>query len=81
MAYRLVGAGSTSGYNPKVPVTATPGNVTSSHIALAAGVTAKNVVWGNGALGFGGSRPDARVRDGMHGLPQPARERQLPDPQ
>jgi predicted CXXCH cytochrome family protein len=61
-AYRLVSnTGSVS--NSKVPVAANPQPVTSAHLALGAiadggnGLTAKNVVWGNGALGTPGAGP------------------------
>jgi Doubled CXXCH motif (Paired_CXXCH_1). len=54
-AYRLVS--NTGGVsNSKVPVGATQ-PVTSAHLAIASGVTAKNVVWGNGSLGTAGAGP------------------------
>ncbi len=54
-AYRLVtNTGSVS--SSKVPVGAAK-PVTSAHLAIATGVTAKNVVWGNGALGTAGAGP------------------------
>jgi predicted CXXCH cytochrome family protein len=56
-AYRLVTVGSNSATNPKVPVAAAAAPVTSAHIAIAGvggnGLTAKNIVWGSGALGAG----------------------------
>jgi predicted CXXCH cytochrome family protein len=60
VAYRLVSnTGSVS--NAKVPVADTPRDVTSSHLAIGGaggnGLTAKNVVWGNGALGTAGAGP------------------------
>jgi predicted CXXCH cytochrome family protein len=61
-AYRLVS--NTGGVsNSKVPVAADAQPVTSAHLALGAiadggnGLTAKNVVWGNGALGTPGAGP------------------------
>ena len=59
-AYRLVSnTGSVS--NSKVPVGAAE-PVTSAHIAIATGVTAKNVVWGNGNLGTAGAGRRSRRR-------------------
>jgi predicted CXXCH cytochrome family protein len=62
VAYRLVSnTGSVS--NAKIPVAANPEPVTSAHLALGAivdggnGLTAKNTVWGNGALGTPGAGP------------------------
>jgi predicted CXXCH cytochrome family protein len=56
VAYRLVSnTGSVS--NSKVPVSAVSNPVTSSHLAIATGVTAKDVVWGSGALGTAGAGP------------------------
>jgi predicted CXXCH cytochrome family protein len=59
-AYRLVSAtGSTS--NAKVPVAASGSPVTSAHLAIGGaggnGLTARNIVWGNGALGSAGAGP------------------------
>jgi predicted CXXCH cytochrome family protein len=59
-AYRLVtNTGSVS--NSKVPVAASAQPVTSAHLAIGGvggnGLTAKNVVWGNGALGTAGAGP------------------------
>jgi predicted CXXCH cytochrome family protein len=61
-AYRLVSdTGSVS--SSKVPVAANPQPVTSAHLALGPiadggnGLTAKNIVWGNGPLGTAGAGP------------------------
>ena len=59
-AYRLVS--NTGGVsNSKVPVADTPQPVTSAHLAIGGtggnGLTAKNVVWGNGPLGTAGAGP------------------------
>ncbi len=62
-AYRLVVAGSDSAQTPRVPVGGMQ-PVTSAHLALGTadgmdgnGLTAKNVVWGNGSLGTAGAGP------------------------
>jgi predicted CXXCH cytochrome family protein len=60
-AYRLVTAGSTSASNPRVPVAAAALPVTSAHLNIGGvggnGLTAPNIVWGNGILGTPGAGP------------------------